>query len=134
VGTGNTLTFNDVTSASNGTYTSTLTNAAGSVTSNAAVLNVLTPTTPAITSSPSSVSVYASQTATFSVSATGTGTLSYKWYTGAPPNGTAIAGATSSTYTTGSLTDNGTEYYATATDTACTNTTLTSTAATLNRD
>jgi len=133
VGAGNTLTFNDVTGASNGTYTCTLTNAAGSVTSNAAVLNVLTPTTPAITSNPSSVSVYASQTATFSVSATGTGTLSYQWYTGAPPNGTAIASATSSSYTTGSLTDtdNGTEYYATVTDTACTNTTLTSTAATL---
>ena len=75
VGTGNTLTFNDVTSASNGSYTCNVTNAAGTVTSNAAVLNVLTPTTPAITSNPASVSVYASQTATFSVSATGTGTL-----------------------------------------------------------
>ena len=133
VGTGNILTFNNVTSASNGTYTCVVTNAAGSVTSNAAVLNVVSPTTPAITSNPASVSVYASQTATFSVSATGTGTLSYQWYTGAPPNGTAIAGATSSTYTTGSLTDtdSGTEYYATVTDTSCTNTTLTSTAATL---
>ncbi|MGB8013781.1 MAG: immunoglobulin domain-containing protein [Terriglobales bacterium] len=133
VSTGNTLTFNDVTSASNGSYTCTVTNAAGTVTSNVAVLNVLTPAAPAITSNPASVSVYASQTATFSVSATGTGTLTYQWYTGAPPNGTAIAGATSSTYTTGSLTDadNGTEYYATVTDTACTNTTLTSTAATL---
>lgn len=133
VGTGNILTFNDVTSASNGTYTCTVTNAAGSVTSNAVVLNVLTPTTLAITANPQSVSVYATQTATFSVSATGTGTLTYQWYSGAPPNGSAIAGATSNSYTTGALTDsdNGAEYYATVTDTSCTNTTLTSTAATL---
>jgi Immunoglobulin domain len=134
VGTGPTLTFNNVTSASDGSYTCNVTNAAGTVTSNTAVLNVATSTTPAISANPASVSVYATQTATFSVSATGTGTLSYQWYTGAPPNGTAISGATSSTYTTGALTDadNGTEYYATVTDTNCTNTTLTSTAATLS--
>ena len=134
VGTGATLNFNNVTTASDGTYTCNVTNAAGTVTSNAVVLNVVAPSTPAITSNPASVSVYATQTATFSVSATGTGTLSYQWYTGAPPNGTAITGATSSAYTTGALSDsdNGTEYYATVTDTNCTNTTLTSTAATLS--
>ncbi|MFY9744605.1 MAG: hypothetical protein WAK21_21575 [Candidatus Sulfotelmatobacter sp.] len=134
VGTGATLTFNDVTSASDGSYTCNVTNAAGTVTSNPAILSVATSTTPTISANPASVSVYATQTATFSVSATGTGTLSYQWYTGAPPNGTAISGATSSTYTTGALTDadNGTQYYATVTDTNCTNTTLTSTAATLS--
>jgi Immunoglobulin domain len=131
---GSTLTFNNVTSSSDGTYTCNVSNAAGMVTSNAVVLNVVTPTTPAITSNPASVSVYATQTATFSATATGTGTLSYQWYTGAPPNGTAIAGATSSAYTTGTLsdTDNGTEYYVTVTDSNCTNTTLTSTVATLS--
>ncbi|MGA8270741.1 MAG: hypothetical protein WB919_04220 [Candidatus Sulfotelmatobacter sp.] len=134
VGTGNTLTFNDVTSASDGSYTCNVANSAGTVTSNAAVLNVVSSTMPAITSNPASVSVYATQTATFSVSANATGTLSYQWYTGAPPNGSAIVGATSSSYTTGALTtaDNGTAYYATVTDTNCTNTSLTSTAATLS--
>jgi hypothetical protein len=134
VGVGPTLTFNNVTSASDGSYTCNISNGAGTVTSNAVVLNVVAATTPAITSNPASVSVYATQTATFSVSATGTGTFSYQWYTGAPPNGTAIAGATSSAYTTGALSDsdNGTEYYATVTDVNCTNTTLTSAAATLS--
>ncbi len=133
VGTGTTLTFSEVTSASDGSYICNVSNAAGTVTSNTAVLNVLTATTPAIASNPQSVSVYGTQTATFSVSATGTGALSYQWYTGAPPNGTAISGATSNTYTTAALTtaNNGTEYYATVTDNNCTDTTLTSTAATL---
>jgi hypothetical protein len=133
VGTSQTLTFDNVSTASNGSYTCTVTNGAGSVVSNAATLNVLTPTTLTITSSPSSVSVYATQTATFAVAASGTGTLSYQWYTGTPGSGAAISGATSGTYTTGALTlaNNGTTYYATVTDADCTGTTLTSTAATL---
>jgi hypothetical protein len=60
---------------------------------------------PAITSAPSSQSVTAGETATFSVIATGTAPLSYQWQT----NGTAIAGATASSYTTPATTlaDNG---------------------------
>jgi hypothetical protein len=133
VGTASTLTFNNVTAASNGNYVCTVSNAAGSVDSNVVTLNVLTPTTLTITGNPSSVSVYATQTATFSVSATGTGALSYQWYTGTPGSGTIISGATSSTYTTGALTtgNSGTKYYATVTDSNCTDTTLTSTAATV---
>jgi hypothetical protein len=133
VGTGSTLTFNEVSTASNGSYICTVTNGAGSVVSNTATLNVMTPTTLTITSNPSSVSVYATQTATFAVSASGTGTLSYQWYTGTPGSGTMISGATSSTYTTGALTtsNSGTKYYVTVTDPNCTNTTLTSTAATV---
>ncbi|MCX8518303.1 MAG: immunoglobulin domain-containing protein, partial [Rhodoferax sp.] len=50
---------------------------------------------PAITTQPDSQSVVAGQTATFSVTATGS-TLSYQW----KKNGTTIDGATSSTYTT----------------------------------
>ena len=94
---------------------------------------MVAPTTPAITSNPSSVSVYTTQTANFSVAATGTGTLSYQWYTGTPGSGVAIAGATSSNYTTGPLTtaNSGTTYYVTVTDGDCTSTTLTSTVATL---
>ena len=45
---------------------------------------------------PASVTVGLGQTATFSVTAGGSGTLTYQWY----KNGTAIIGATSSSYTT----------------------------------
>ncbi len=45
---------------------------------------------------PVSITVPIGQTATFSVSATGTGTITYQWF----KNGVAIIGATSSSYTT----------------------------------
>ncbi len=45
---------------------------------------------------PASITVPLGQTATFSVSATGTGTITYQWF----KNGVAISGATSSSYTT----------------------------------
>jgi hypothetical protein len=45
---------------------------------------------------PANQTVMVGQTATFSVTATGTGPLTYQWY----KNGVAISGATSSTYTT----------------------------------
>jgi hypothetical protein len=133
VGTESTIILPDATSANDGSYICTATSAAGSTASNAAVLNVLSPTTLTITGQPSSVSVYATQTATFSVAATGTGTLAYQWYTGTVGSGTAIGGAISSTYTTPALTtaNSGTSYYATVKDPNCTGTTLTSTAATL---
>src|SRR5271169_3988836 len=54
------------------------------------------PQPPLIISQPVSVTVTAGQTATFNVTATGTGPLTYQWYV----NGVAITGATSSTYTT----------------------------------
>jgi hypothetical protein len=47
-------------------------------------------------SQPASITVSLGTTATFTVTATGTGTLTYQWYM----NGTAISGATSSSYTT----------------------------------
>jgi hypothetical protein len=53
------------------------------------------PVAPSITSQPKSDTVTAGQNATFSVTATGTSPLSYQWY----KNGTAISGATSSSYT-----------------------------------
>jgi hypothetical protein len=63
-----------------------------------------TPQGPAITQ-PASITVEVGQTATFSVTATGTGPLSYQWY----ENGVAISGATSSSYTTSAtaLSDSG---------------------------
>jgi hypothetical protein len=72
-------------------------NGAGNVTSAEATLTVTTaPIAPAITAQPASASVTAGMTATFSVSASGTAPLNYQWH----KNGTAIAGATSASYTT----------------------------------
>ena len=68
-----------------------VTNSAGSVTSNEAVLSDV-----AIGTQPTNQTAYTSKTATFSVTATGTAPLSYQW----KKNGTDISGATSSTYTT----------------------------------
>jgi len=87
-------------------FTVVVSNAAGNITSNAATLTVNTP--PSITSQPASQTVTASQTATFSVVATGTAPLSYRWR----KSGTTISGATSSTYTTPATTasDNGARF------------------------
>jgi hypothetical protein len=60
---------------------------------------------PSITSQPVGPSISSGQTATLTVGASGSGTLSYQWYQG--PTGTtinAITGATASSYTTPSLT------------------------------
>src|SRR5205809_103910 len=77
-------------------------NTAGSVASNAATLTVnAAPVAPTITTQPASQTVTAGQTASFTVAATGTAPLSYQWN----KNGTAITGATSSTYTTPATTN-----------------------------
>ena len=54
------------------------------------------PTSPAIILQPASTAVTAGQSATFSVTATGTAPLTFQWY----KNGAAIAGASTSSYTT----------------------------------
>jgi hypothetical protein len=85
------------------------------VTSNAATLTVnAPPAPPSITTQPANKSVVVGQTATFSVTATGTGTLAYQWKKG----GTAIGGATSSSYTTPATTsgDSGTQFTVTVTN------------------
>src|SRR5260221_4497497 len=86
-------------------------NSAGSVTSNPAILTVTASVVaPLITTQPVSRTVAAGQTATFSVAATGTAPLSYKWM----KSGTPITGPTSSTYTTPATTtsDNGSQFTA----------------------
>jgi Immunoglobulin domain/Immunoglobulin I-set domain len=112
-----------------GSYTVTVTNAAGSVTSQAATVQVGT----SITSNPASLSIAQGQTAAFSVAAAGEAPFSYQWYVIAPSGstGTAIAGATASTYTTPAelLGSSGSQYYVTVTDTC--GSVLTSTSATL---
>ncbi|HEY3270084.1 MAG TPA: immunoglobulin domain-containing protein [Geothrix sp.] len=94
-------------------FTVTVSNAAGSVTSNAATLTV-NPAPPTITTQPANVTVTAGATATFTVAATGSGTLSYQWKKG----GTAITGATSASYTTPAtvLADNGASFTVTVTN------------------
>ena len=63
------------------------------------------PVAPSIRTQPASKTVTAGQTASFGVAATGTAPLSYQWN----KNGTAISGATTSSYTTPTTTssDNG---------------------------
>jgi len=63
---------------------------------------------PSVVDQPKSLSVAVGQTATFTVTATGTAPLTYQWR----KNGTAIAGATSASYTTPATTasDNGAKY------------------------
>ena len=85
----------NVQAADAGSYTVLVTNSAGSVTSSAAILTVITATPPSITTQPQSQTVIAGQSASFSVAATGTAPLSYQWRF----NGTNIAGATATNYT-----------------------------------
>jgi centrosomal CEP192-like protein/immunoglobulin I-set domain protein len=70
--------------------------------------NTASATAPVITSQPASEMVTIGQTATFSVSAIGAAPLGYQWQ----KNGTAVGGATSSTYTTPAtaLSDTGVQF------------------------
>jgi alpha-tubulin suppressor-like RCC1 family protein len=99
---------------SGSTWAVTVSNAAGSVTSAAAVLTVLPPA-PNITSQPSDVNVVAGQPAVFNVIAAGSGTLSYLWRRGGVP----IAGATQPSYTlaTTAQVDNGATFSVDVTNT-----------------
>jgi hypothetical protein len=77
-------------------YSVVVTNPAGSVTSPTALLTVTAAAAaPSIATQPANVTVTEGLPATFSVSATGTGTLRYQWRR----NGTAISGATEASYT-----------------------------------
>lgn len=78
------------------TYTVTGSNGAGSTTASLSITVNDKVNTIAITTQPANRSVQVGQTASFSVIATGSGTLTYQWL----KNGVAIAGATAATYTT----------------------------------
>ena len=99
-----------------GSYAAVATNSAGTATSTAATLTVSAATTaPAITTQPSSQTVTAGGTASFSVKASGNPSPTYQWYFG----GAAISGATSSTLSLSNVqTANAGDYYASATNTA----------------
>ena len=123
-----TYSVSNPTSANAGTYTVTALNAAGSTNSNSAQVVVGS----TITAQPASLTVNATQTATFSVSVTGQSPFQYQWHATEPDPATGpISGATSSSYTTPPVdnTYNGLQYNVTATD-AC-GTVLTSNFATL---
>ena len=89
-------TRNSVQPADAGPYSVVVTNIVGSVTSSNAILTVETVIIPpGIAIQPQSQTVIAGQSATFTVSATGTAPLSYQWQFNATP----IDGATDSSYT-----------------------------------
>jgi hypothetical protein len=101
-----------IASDNNAQFTVTVSNSVSSVTSSAASLTVNVP--PSITTQPASRTVNAGQTATFSVAATGTGTLRYLW----SRNGSPVNGATAASYTTPATiaSDNGAQFSVTVTD------------------
>jgi hypothetical protein len=84
--------------ADNGTrYTATVSNSAGTVTSNTATLTVTSAVVaPSISAQPVGRTVTAGQTSSFSVTASGTATLTYQWM----KNGAAISGANAASYIT----------------------------------
>src|SRR2546430_15964424 len=74
------------------------------------------PAAPSITTQPANQTVTAGQMATFTVVAAGTAPLTYQW----KKNGTAISGATSSSYTTPATTsaDNSSQFTVVVSNTA----------------
>lgn len=106
-----TLSISNVQAAEAGAYTCRVSNFT-SVESSPATLTVNIP--PTISTQPASQSGFVGGTATFTVTAAGTSPLSFQW----KKNGSAISGATSSSYTTPTLalTDNGAKYTVTVTN------------------
>lgn len=101
-------------SPSLGTATGTVLNTTGGVIESFTVPLNTAASDIVITGQPQSTTVTAPAAATFSVTATGSGTLGYQW----KKNGTAISGATSASYTTPATTttDSGAKYSVTVTN------------------
>jgi hypothetical protein len=106
--TGSSYTFTAAQGDDGASFDVVVTNAAGSVTSDAATLSV-TPriTAPAITTQPQDLTVTAGQSATFTAAASGTGPLAWQWR----KNGVALDKQTSATLTvTAALADSGASF------------------------
>jgi alpha-tubulin suppressor-like RCC1 family protein len=88
-----------VTAGNAGSYVVVVTNIAGTVASDPAILTVspgaLAPVAPTIVTQPAAVTVHAGDTATFAVGMSGSGPLSFQWR----KDGAAIAGATEAAIT-----------------------------------
>ena len=100
------LTLSNVTTADAGVYNVVVTNAAGSVTSTSDTVTITTGVSPpSISTQPASATVLVGASANFSVTASGSTPLSYQWSksTDGGANYSAIGGATSATYTIGSV-------------------------------
>jgi hypothetical protein len=95
----NVLTLTNAASANAGSYQVIVTNVYGSVTSSVAALTVVYP--PTITTQPTNLTVYAGSTAAFSVTASGTAPLGYRWlFNGTNlPAGPNISGTTTNVLT-----------------------------------
>ncbi|MBA4149314.1 MAG: immunoglobulin domain-containing protein [Verrucomicrobia bacterium] len=91
--TANTLSFADVQSNDTGSYSVVVSNIWGIAISSNAILAVVIP--PVIAQQPGDVFVAIGENATFTVEASGDGPFEYQWFF----NGTAIEGATGSSYT-----------------------------------
>ncbi|MDB6057001.1 MAG: large protein [Verrucomicrobiales bacterium] len=97
------LTLSSVSATDVASYSVVITNSQGFLTSSSATLSV---NDPFISSQPASTTVNATGTANFSVSANGTGTITYQWKkagsplsNGAQGSGAVVSGATTSTVT-----------------------------------
>ena len=91
-------TITGLTAANTGSYTVDVIGGCGTLASNPATITVNPATT--ITTQPQAVTQCAGTNATFNVTPAGTGPFTYVW----KQNGTAISGATSSTYTSNNIT------------------------------
>jgi pectate lyase len=94
-----TLSLSNVQAGDAGSYTVTVTNGAGSLTSNPGTLTVVTP--PSIITQPASQTVNAGSTAMFTVNASGTSPFTYQWQ----KDGSDIAGASAASLTLSNVQD-----------------------------
>jgi pectate lyase len=118
-----TYTIANVANGDAGLYAVLVTNAVSSVTSTSVGLTVnVAPVGPKITQQPAPQSATTGQSVSFTVAATGSGTLSYQW----SKAGVAIAGATSATYTIPSVASGDAGLYAVAVTNAVSSVTSTS--------
>jgi hypothetical protein len=126
--TSSSYTISTVAASNAGSYDVVITNSSGSTTSSTAILSVTSADgSPLITLDPESQSVNLNGTVTFTVVATGSGTLSYQWYKGS----SAISGATTSSYTISSVASSAAGTYYAVVSSSSSSTTATSATATL---
>jgi len=93
------LTVANAQAANAGNYTVVVSNSAGNVISDGAILNVSAAVAPSITAQPASASVAVGASVSFTVNATGSPSPTYQWRR----NGSNISGATNATFTISSV-------------------------------